>query len=63
MLTKGLVEKCCMLAAADHTPWATLSVLIGRDVNVMMRLHGDVHMNAPCGHVPMYHDNVAILEG
>ena len=28
-------------------PWATLSVLIGRDVNVMIVLHGDIHMNAP----------------
>ena len=36
-------------------PWATLSVLIGRHVNVMMRLHGDVHMNAPtqaCIYIP-----------
>ena len=55
MLTKGLVEKCCMLAVVDHTPWETLSVLIGRDVNIMMRLHGDVRMNAPlraCTYIP-----------
>ena len=28
-------------------PWATLGVLIGRFVNVMTGLHGDVRMNAP----------------
>ena len=28
-------------------PWATLSVLFGRDVNVMANSHGVVHMNAP----------------
>ena len=43
----GLVEKCCMLAVVDHIPWATLSILIGRDIHVMFKLHGDVHMNAP----------------
>ena len=36
-----------MLAVADHTPWATLSVLFGRDVDIMTKLHGDVHINAP----------------
>ena len=47
MLTKGLVEKCCTLAVADRTPWATLSVLIGRHVTVVTESHGDVRMNAP----------------
>ena len=32
---QGLVEKCCILAVADRIPWATFSVLIGRDVKVM----------------------------
>ena len=36
-----------MLAVVDRTPWTTLSVLIGRDVDVITKLHGDVHMNAP----------------
>ena len=63
MLTKGLVEKCCTLAVADRTPWATLSVLIGRHVTVMTELHGDVRMNAPRRHVFTYHSDVAILEG
>ena len=36
-----------MLAVVDCTPWATLGVLIGRYVNVMTELHGDVRMNAP----------------
>ena len=35
-----------MLAVADHTPWATLSVLFGRDVHVMIELHADIRMNA-----------------
>ena len=44
-----------MLAVEDHIPWAALSVLFGRDVNVMTNLQGDVHMNAPswvCTYVP-----------
>ena len=36
-----------MLAVADHTPWAILGVLIGRYINVMTELHGDICMNAP----------------
>ena len=42
-----MVEKYCMLAVADHMPWATLSVLISRYVNTITGLHGDVRMNAP----------------
>ena len=52
-----------MLALADHKPWATLGVFFGRIVSNMTKSHGDVHMNAPCRHVPMYHGDVAILEG
>ena len=63
MLTKGLVEKCCTLAVADRTPWATLSVLIGRHVTIVTESHGDVRMNAPRRHVFTYHSDVAILEG
>ena len=36
-------------------PWATLSVLFGRKLNVMTNFHGDVCMNAPlwaCTYVP-----------
>ena len=36
-----------MLAVADRTPWVTLGVLFGRIVNIMTKLHGDVHINAP----------------
>ena len=34
-LTKGWQNKYCMLAVADGMPWATLGVLLGRDVAVM----------------------------
>ena len=36
-----------MLAVVDCMLWATLGVLIGRYVNVMIELHGEVYMNAP----------------
>ena len=36
-----------MLAVADHIPWAIQSVLFGRDVDIMTKLHGDICMNAP----------------
>ena len=53
-----------MLAVADRTPWAILGVLFGRILNIMIKVHGGVHMNAPLhGHIPAYHSNVAILEG
>ena len=35
--------------------WATLSIMLGRIVNIMTKLHGDVRMNAPswaCTYVP-----------
>ena len=28
-------------------PWATLSVMFGRDINIMTNSHGDIYMNAP----------------
>ena len=36
-----------MLAVADHTLWATLSVLFGGNIDVITKFHGDVYMNAP----------------
>ena len=47
MLTRGWWKNCYMLAVVDHIPWATLSVLFGRDVDAMTKLHGNIHMNAP----------------
>ena len=47
MLTRGWYKKCCMLAVLEHMPWAILSVLLGRDVNILIKLHGDIHINAP----------------
>ena len=44
-----------MLAVADHMPWVTLGVLFGRIINIMIKSHGDVHMNAPsqaCTYIP-----------
>ena len=35
LLTRGWQKKCCMLAVADHIPWATLSVLLGSNVTVI----------------------------
>ena len=36
-----------MLAVVDYTPWATLSVLFGRDVDIVTQLNGHIRMNAP----------------
>ena len=36
-----------MLAVADCRSRATLSILFGRDGDVITKLHGDVCMNAP----------------
>ena len=46
-LTNGWQKKYCMLAVVDHILWATFGVLLGRDITVMKKLHGDVYMNAP----------------
>ena len=35
-----------MEAVVDRMPWAILSILFGRDVDIMIKLHGDVRMNA-----------------
>ena len=53
----------CILALVDPTPWATLDILLGRDVKFMKKTHSDIHMNVPCRHAPKYHDNVSALEG
>ena len=52
-----------MLTVVDRMPWSILSVLFGRDIDVMTKMHGDVYTNVLLLHVPMYHDEVAILEG
>ena len=36
-----------MLEVVDHTLWATLGVLLGRNAAVYKEPHGEVHMNAP----------------
>ena len=36
-----------MLAVADYTPRATLTILFGRDIDVMTKSHGDICINAP----------------
>ena len=36
-----------MLTVVDRMPWSILSVLFGRDIDVMTKMHGDVYTNVP----------------
>ena len=47
ILTRGWQKKCCIVAVADRTPWATINALFGRDVDIMTKLHWNICMNAP----------------
>ena len=52
-----------MLAVADHTLWATLGELLGRNVTDMKSHILTYIWMQVCGHIPTYHDAVAALEG
>ena len=44
-----------MPAVVEHTLWATLGVLLGRDVSVYEKLPGDICMTVPsqaCTYIP-----------